>query len=46
MKEVGNLLNISSRTAEAHKYEIMQTVGTKTTAQLMQYVIRHGLVNH
>ena len=44
MKEVGNLLNISSRTAEAHKYEIMQELGAKTTAQLVQYAIRHGLV--
>ncbi len=40
MKEVGNILNISSRTAEAHKYEIMQVLGAKTTAQLVQYAIR------
>ena len=45
MKEVGNLLHISSRTAEAHKYEMMQTLGAKTTAQLVQYAIRHGLVH-
>ncbi len=44
MKEVGNFLNISSRTAEAHKYEMMQTLGAKTTAQLVQYAIRHKIV--
>ena len=44
MKEVGNLLNISSRTAEAHKYEMMQALGTKTTAQLVQYAVRYKIV--
>ena len=46
MKELGNVRNIFSRTAEAHKYEIMQTLGVKTTAQLVQYAIRQGLVHH
>lgn len=44
MKEVGNILNISSRTAEAHKYEMMQSLGAKTTAQLVQYAIRYKIV--
>ena len=43
MKEVGSRLNISSRTAEAHKYEIMESLGTKTTAQLIQYALRYNL---
>lgn len=44
MKEVASLLNISPRTAESHKYEIMQVLGLQTTAQLIQYAIRLKLV--
>jgi DNA-binding NarL/FixJ family response regulator len=44
MKEIGNVLNISSRTAEAHKYEMMQSLGAKTTAQLVQYALRFKIV--
>lgn len=45
MKEVGNILNISSRTAEAHKYAIMQVLGAKTTAQLVQYASGFKIVS-
>ena len=34
------MLNISSRPAEGHKYEIMQALGVKTTAELVQQAIR------
>lgn len=44
MKEVANLLNISPRTAEAHKYDIMQALGVQTTAQLVQCAMRMKLV--
>lgn len=40
MKETAAILNISPRTAESHKYEIMQALGVKTTAELIQYAIR------
>ncbi len=40
MKEVAGILHISPRTAESHKYEIMQALGVKTTADLIQYAIR------
>jgi len=45
MKEVASLLNISPRTAESHKYEIMQTLGLRTTAELIQYAVRLKLVS-
>lgn len=45
MKEVAGLLNISARTAETHKYEMMQALGVKTTAELIQHAIRLHLVN-
>jgi DNA-binding NarL/FixJ family response regulator len=43
MKEVANILNISPRTAESHKYEIMQVLGVSTTAALVQYAVRAKL---
>ena len=44
MKEVAAILNISPRTAESHKYEIMQALGVRTTAELVQIAIRLRLV--
>ncbi len=43
-KEIANLLEISARTAEGHKYEIMQALGVKTTAELVQQAIRLKLI--
>jgi DNA-binding NarL/FixJ family response regulator len=45
MKEVANILSISSRTAETHKYETMQVLGVKTTAELVQHAIKLRLVS-
>lgn len=42
-KEIGVLLDISARTVETHKYRMMDELGLKTTAQLVQYAIRHGI---
>jgi len=44
MKEVASILGISPRTAESHKYEIMQVLGVDTTAALVQYAVRLKLV--
>lgn len=43
-KEIAAILKISPRTAEAHKYKIMDEVGVHTTAELVQHAIRHGLI--
>jgi DNA-binding NarL/FixJ family response regulator len=45
MKEAGAILDISPRTVEFHKYRIMQLVGAKTGAELVQYAIRLGLIS-
>lgn len=45
MKEVAAELKISTRTAETHKYEIMQTLGVETTAELIRYSLRLGLIS-
>jgi DNA-binding NarL/FixJ family response regulator len=44
-KEIGALLDISPRTVEVHKYKMMDDLGLKTSAQLVQYAIKHGLVS-
>jgi DNA-binding NarL/FixJ family response regulator len=44
-KEVAAILAISSRTVETHKYKIMDDLGVRTTAELVQYAVRHGLVS-
>jgi DNA-binding NarL/FixJ family response regulator len=44
MKEIGTILNISSRTAESHKYEMMEVLSVSTTAELIQHAIRLNLV--
>ena len=44
MKEVASILNISARTVESHKYEMMDALGVQTNAELVQYAIKIGLV--
>jgi DNA-binding NarL/FixJ family response regulator len=44
MKEVASVLGISPRTAETHKYEMMQLLGATTTASLIQHAIRLKLI--
>jgi DNA-binding NarL/FixJ family response regulator len=44
MKEAAAVLDISPRTAECHKYEIMRRLGANTTAELVRYAIRRGLI--
>jgi DNA-binding NarL/FixJ family response regulator len=45
MKEVATILNISPRTAESHKYEMMNVLGCQTTADLIHYAIKMKLVS-
>jgi DNA-binding NarL/FixJ family response regulator len=44
-KEVAAVLNISPRTAEFHKYRMMEQLKIKTSAELIQYALKHGLVS-
>lgn len=45
MKEIASELNISTRTAESHKYEMMQALGVETTAELIRYALKLGLIS-
>lgn len=44
MKEIARTLNISTRTAESHKYEMMESLGVETTAALIRYGLKLGLI--
>ena len=44
MKEVASQLNISTRTAESYKYHLMNVLGIRTTAELVQHAIKIGLI--
>jgi DNA-binding NarL/FixJ family response regulator len=43
-KEVAGSLYISTRTAENHKARIMKQLGLATTADLVQYALRHRII--
>jgi DNA-binding NarL/FixJ family response regulator len=44
MKEIAELLKISPRTVESHKYTLMQILGMKTTAELVQYALKNRVI--
>jgi DNA-binding NarL/FixJ family response regulator len=45
MKDIASILNISRRTAETHKYDMMESLGVDTTANLIRYAMRLKLVS-
>jgi DNA-binding NarL/FixJ family response regulator len=44
MKEIAATLQLSTRTVETHKYQMMQALGVDSTAALVRYAIQLGLV--
>jgi DNA-binding NarL/FixJ family response regulator len=44
MKEVANLLNLTPKTIAFHKYRMMEHLNVKSTAELIQYAVRHNIV--
>jgi DNA-binding NarL/FixJ family response regulator len=44
-KEVATSLHISARTAENHKARIVKLLGLSTSADLVQYALRHGIIS-
>jgi DNA-binding NarL/FixJ family response regulator len=45
LKEIGAVLNVSPRTVEFHKNNIVAKTGLRTTAELARYAARHGFVS-
>ena len=44
MKEIAALLQLSTRTVETRKYDMMRALGVQSTAELVRYAIHLGLV--
>lgn len=45
MKEVGTILNVAARTVAFHKYRMMEQLHLKTSAELVQFAVRQGVVS-
>jgi DNA-binding NarL/FixJ family response regulator len=44
-KEIASILNISTRTVEFHKYKMMEHLNIKTSAELVRYAMKHGVIS-
>jgi DNA-binding NarL/FixJ family response regulator len=44
MKEVASVLNLTPRTVAFHKYRMMEQLRVKSTAELIQYAVKHHIV--
>jgi DNA-binding NarL/FixJ family response regulator len=45
MKETASVLSITTRTVAAHKYGAMQLLQLRTTADLVQYAVKHHIIS-
>ena len=45
MKEIARILKISPRTVAFHKYAMMEELGIKSTAELVQFAVKHRVVS-
>ena len=45
IKDVAATLSISTRTVEFHKYRIMEQLNIKTSAELIQYAVKHDIIS-
>ena len=45
MKEIGSVLNLKPGTVAFHKYNLMQALGVKSNAGLLQYAIKRHLIS-
>jgi DNA-binding NarL/FixJ family response regulator len=43
-KEIADVLGVSTRTVEFHKYEMMQSLGIQNSAELIHFAIKHRIV--
>jgi DNA-binding NarL/FixJ family response regulator len=44
IKEIASVLNISTRTVEFHKYQMMECLGIKSAAELVRFAVRNRIV--
>lgn len=43
VKEAAAVLGISTRTVEFHKYSMMESLGLKSSAELVRFAVEHGI---
>lgn len=43
VKQAASVLGISTRTVEFHKYSMMESLGFKSSAELMRFAVEHGI---
>jgi DNA-binding NarL/FixJ family response regulator len=44
MKEVAGVLGITARTVAFHKYRMMETLGIRSSAELIQFAVKNQVV--
>jgi len=44
-KEIAAKIDISPRTVEFHKYQMMEALGAKSSAELIRFAIKHGIAD-
>ena len=44
-KEIASIFDISTKTVEFHKYKMMEQLKIKTSAELVHYAMKHGLIS-
>jgi DNA-binding NarL/FixJ family response regulator len=44
MKDVGGILNMTTRTVAFHKYRIMEVLGARSNAELVRYAVRNHII--
>ena len=45
MKEIGGILNTTTRTVAFHKYRIMEALGARSNAELVRYAVKNHIVS-
>jgi DNA-binding NarL/FixJ family response regulator len=45
MKEIGGILNMTTRTVAFHKYRIMESLGARSNAELVRYAVRNHMIS-
>ena len=45
IKEIATILDVSPRTVEFHKTNLVKVLGLRTTAELTQYAVKRGIVS-
>jgi DNA-binding NarL/FixJ family response regulator len=45
LQQIAEALDLSPKTVEAHRRQLMNKLGLRTVAELTKYAIRHGLTS-